>query len=231
MTDCGLVWVKINGHIRQNLYFLKNATEDGLKIAWTLDTFTVSIAKEPGSVVIIDSTGLKVYGKDKWHQEKHAVPPRRTWRKLPLAIDENHYVLACELTTPEVGDPTAVPDMLAQITTSFETFMGDGACDGEPVSRAVLNQQPTAQAVVPPHKNVVCSDAGDTQRDQHIQAIEQHGRIAWQQKTDYGLHNLVELAMQRYKRIIGNTLKPQALPQQKTEAWASVRLHSTGLRG
>ena len=44
MTDCGLVWIKINGHIRQNLYFLKNATEDGLKIAWTLDTFTVSIA-------------------------------------------------------------------------------------------------------------------------------------------------------------------------------------------
>ena len=46
MTDCGLVWVKINGHIRQNLYFLKNATEDGLKIAWTLDTFTVSKARQ-----------------------------------------------------------------------------------------------------------------------------------------------------------------------------------------
>jgi hypothetical protein len=27
----------------------------------------------PGSIVIVDSTGLKVYGKDEWHQEKHNV--------------------------------------------------------------------------------------------------------------------------------------------------------------
>ena len=129
---------------------------------------------------------------------------------------------ACELTTPEVGDPTAVQDLLDQITTPFDTFMGDGAYDGEPVSRAVLDQQPDAQVVIPPHKNAVCSDAGDTQRDQHIQAIEQHGRIVWQQKTGYGLRNLVELAMQRYKRIFGNAMKARALPQQKTEAWASA---------
>ena len=28
--------------------------------------------------------------------------------------------------------------------------------------------------------------------------------------------------MQLYKRIFGNTMKARALPQQKTEAWASV---------
>ena len=179
-------------------------------------------AKEPGGIVIVDSTGLKVYGKDEWHQEKHDVPARRTWPRMHLAIDEIHNVLACELTTPEVNDPTVIPDLLDQITTPFDTFMGDGAYDGEPVSRAVLDQQSDAQVVIPPHKNAVCSDAGDTQRDQHIQAIEQHGRIAWQQKTGYGLRNLVELAMQRYKRIFGNTMKARALPQQKTEAWASV---------
>ena len=100
--------------------------------------------------------------------------------------------------------------------------MGDGAYDGEPVSRAVLNKQPGAQVVVPPHKNAVCSDAGDTQRDQHIQTIAQQGRIAWQQKTGYNLRSHVELAMQRYKRIFGNTMKARALPQQKTEAWISA---------
>jgi hypothetical protein len=35
-------------------------------------------AMEPGSLVIVDSTGLKVYGKDEWHQEKHDVPAWRT---------------------------------------------------------------------------------------------------------------------------------------------------------
>jgi hypothetical protein len=110
-----------------------------------LPRHVLSKALEPGSLVIVDSTGLKVYGQDEWHQEKHGVPARRTWRKLHLAVDEKHQILACELTTPEVGDPTAVPDLLAQINTPFEVFMGDGAYDGEPVSRAVLAKQPSAR--------------------------------------------------------------------------------------
>jgi Transposase DDE domain len=182
----------------------------------------LSKAMEPGSLVIVDSTGLKVYGKDEWHQEKHDVPARRTWRKLHLAIDEKHQVLAVELTTPDVGDPTAVPDLLDQITTPFATFMGDGAYDGDPVSQAVLNKQPDAQVVIPPHKTAVCSDAGDSQRDRHIQTITQEGRIAWQRKTGYNLRSHVELAMQRYKRIIGHIMKARALPQQETEAGISA---------
>lgn len=67
---------------------------------------------EPGSLVMVNSTGLKVCGKDQWHQEKHDVSARRIWRKLHLAIDENHQVPACEFFKPEVGDPTAVSDLL-----------------------------------------------------------------------------------------------------------------------
>jgi hypothetical protein len=51
--------------------------------------------------------------------------------------------------------------------------------------------------------------------------IDQHGRIAWQKKTGYGLRNHADLAVQRYKRIFGNARKTRALPQQKIEAWSS----------
>jgi hypothetical protein len=47
----------------------------------TLPRHILTKAMEPGSIVIVDSTGLKIYGKDEWHQEKHDVPARRTWRK------------------------------------------------------------------------------------------------------------------------------------------------------
>ena len=193
----------------------------------------LSKALEPGSVVIVDSTGLKVYGRDEWHQEKHDVAARRTWRKLHLAIDEHHQVLACELTTPEVGDPTTVPDLLGQITTPFESFMGDGAYDGDPVAKAVLAKQPDARMVVPPHKSAVLSAAGTTWRDQHIETIAQKGRTAWQRITGYNFRSYVELAMQRYKRIFGNTMKSRALARQKTEAWISAsalnRMTSLGM--
>jgi hypothetical protein len=76
--------------------------------------------------------------------------------------------------------------------------------------------------VVPPHKTAVVSDVGDTQRDGHIQASAKVGRMAWQKITGYNMRNYVELAVQRYKRIVGNTMKARALPQQKTEAWVSA---------
>jgi len=157
--------------LRQTEGFM-NSLADIMKVDITIPDFSslskrsiklprhiLTKAMEPGSFVIVDSTGLKVYGKDEWHQEKHGVPARRTWRKLHLAVDENHQLLACELTTPEVGDPTVVPDLLTQIDTPFETFMGDGAYDGEPVSEAVLNKQPNAKVIIPPHKTAVRSTA------------------------------------------------------------------------
>jgi hypothetical protein len=86
----------------------------------------------------------------------------------------------------------------------------------------VLSRQPDAKVIVAPHKTAVCSPAGDSQRDNPIQVIDQNGRIAWQKKTGYGLRNDAELAMQRVKRSFGNTMKARKLPQQKAEAWASA---------
>ena len=180
-------------------------------------------AMEPGSQVIVDSTGLKVYGKDEWHQEKHGISGKRTWRKLHLAVDEKHQVIAVELTTPEVGDPSAVPDLLGQIGSDFDTVIADGAYDTEAVSQTILDRQAQAKIVIPPHKTAILSARGDTQRDQHIRIIETHGRMSWQKATGYSKRNYVELAIRRIKEIFGNTLKARALPQQKTEAWITAK--------
>jgi len=37
--------------------------------------------------VLIDSTGLQVYGAGQWLEAKHGAKSRRTWRKLHLAVD------------------------------------------------------------------------------------------------------------------------------------------------
>jgi hypothetical protein len=38
--------------------------------------------------VVIDATGLKVYGVGEWRVWKHRVSRGRTWRKLRLGVDE-----------------------------------------------------------------------------------------------------------------------------------------------
>jgi hypothetical protein len=37
--------------------------------------------------VVIDATGLRVYGVGEWRMRKHRVSRRRTWRKLHLGIN------------------------------------------------------------------------------------------------------------------------------------------------
>ena len=47
----------------------------------------IEVERETGKerIITLDSTGLKQYGKDEWHQEKHKVKPRRSWKKLEEA--------------------------------------------------------------------------------------------------------------------------------------------------
>ena len=115
-----------------------------------------------------------------------------------------------------------MPDLLAQIEAPCDVFMGYGAYDGEAVSDAVLAKQEHTKVVVLPHKTAVDSEAGDTQRDEHIRVIQEHARVAWQKANDYGLRSRVKLEIRRHKRTIGNCMKARGLPQQKTEAWVSA---------
>ncbi len=103
---------------------------------------------KPGSHIIIDSTGLKVYGKDEWHQDKHGVNARRTWRKLHIVIDEKHQIIAYDITDNSKGDPTTAVDLLDQIEHSFNVVLGDGAYDSVKLTNAILNKQPAASIVI-----------------------------------------------------------------------------------
>jgi hypothetical protein len=49
--------------------------------------------------LLIDSTGVKIYGEGEWLDQKHGVRSRRRWRKLHLAVDaDTHEIAAVELT-------------------------------------------------------------------------------------------------------------------------------------
>src|SRR4051794_7207717 len=81
-----------------------------------LSVTTTQIPSSEPVHVVIDSTGLKVYGRGEWQREKHGGHGRRTWRKLHLAVDpHSHEILASELTTNEIGDSSLVGSLLRQI--------------------------------------------------------------------------------------------------------------------
>ncbi|MCB1118613.1 MAG: transposase [Chlamydiia bacterium] len=47
--------------------------------------------------IVIDSTGLKVYGEGEWKVRQHGYSKRRTWRKLHLAVcPDSHEIVFAE---------------------------------------------------------------------------------------------------------------------------------------
>ncbi|MBV9034767.1 MAG: IS5 family transposase [Acidobacteriaceae bacterium] len=180
-------------------------------------------SREPMHVVL-DSTGLKVYGAGEWQREKHGVRSRRSWRKLHLAVNpDSGEILASELTSNEVGDMTMVTPLLNQVQSPITSVTADGAYDGEPVYHAIAARQPDSSpaVIIPPRATAVPSSVTDTApslRDRHSHMIREKGRRSWQKAVSYGRRALVETAMFRYKTLIGPRLRARTLATQKTEA-------------
>ena len=57
-----------------------------------------------------------------------------------------------------------------------------------------------------------------SQRDRHIRLITERGRLGWQRDVQYGRRSLGDVAMMRYKHLIGRSLRARSLSAQKVEA-------------
>ena len=74
----------------------------------------------------------------------------------------------------------------------------------------VAEQNPDrAEIIIPPRKDAVYHDDNYEKRNQNIFEIAfgYGGRMGWQWQRHYGRKNYSELAIQRYKRILGNQLQ------------------------
>jgi hypothetical protein len=130
----------------------------------------------------VDSSGLKIYGEEEWLQQKHGAKSRRRWRKLHIALDaETRPMVATELTTDEVGDPTVVPDLLAETEGEIAAFTADGAYDGDSVYPAIAGRQGDAvDVIIPPRSTAVRREDASNRpavRDRHIQMLADSERM------------------------------------------------------
>ena len=129
-------------------------------------------------------------------------------------------ILCCELTPDDVGDPTALPDLLDQIDGPVERFLADSAYDGTASRQELERRFGDVEIIIPPPKTAVPSpqaETAPTARDRDVLAIQTRGRRAWQKNTGYTQRARVETLMGRWKKVIGNTLKARTLQNQRTE--------------
>src|ERR1700742_5279875 len=117
--------------------------------------------------VLIDSTGLQVYGAGQWLEAKHGAKSRRQWRKLHLAVDAGTGMIVAEtLTDQDTDDPSQVAPLLDHINGQIAQVTADGAYDGDPTYQAIATFDPEINVVIPPRATAVPSKGQDppTQR-------------------------------------------------------------------
>jgi len=174
--------------------------------------------------IVMDSSGLKIFGEGEWKVRSHGKSKRRTWRKLHVAVDpRSGEIQAAALTTNSVSDSQMVPSLLSQIEQPIVRFAGDGSYDKRNVYDSLNQHAPDAILLIPPRKNARIWQHGNTKaerlrRDENLRAIRKSGRNAWKQASGYHIRSLAETTMFRLKTIFGDRLSARRLETQVTQA-------------
>ena len=102
--------------------------------------------------VVIDSTGVKVYGEGEWKTRKHGISKRLTWLKLHIGInEETGEILAAVVTPNSVGDSEVLGELLDEIDDEIEQVSADGTYDRGYVYDYIDEREATA--AIPPRKD------------------------------------------------------------------------------
>ena len=183
------------------------------------------IPAEGEAHILIDSTGLKVYGAGQWLEEKHGIRAPRDWRKLHLAVDADTFsIVAHSLTDSHTGDPSQVGPLLSQTDGTVTQVTADGAYDGRSTYDTIAGYGEGIAVAIPPRVTAVPEDTTGPpcQRDRHLTMIQEKGRLAWQKAVGYGKRALVETMMACWKMLIGSRLRARGFAAQKTEVAIGV---------
>ena len=147
--------------------------------------------------LVLDSTGLKVFGEGEWKVRQHGYTKRRTWRKLHLSVDsETQEIQAVVLSEASLDDAGAAPELLDQSTESVEQVGGDGAYDKRKVYEDCAARD-VRRVVIPPRKDARIWQHGNCAapplvRDENLRRIRKVGRKRWKQESGYHRRSLVD---------------------------------------
>lgn len=171
--------------------------------------------------LLLDSTGLKVYGEGEWKVRQHGYSKRRTWRKLHLGVDAaTREIVACETTTNSVSDGAQVEPLIAAVPEELAAVKADGAYDQAAVYQLVASRE--AEAVIPPRCDAVIQQHGNCAgprlaRDENLRGVRRYGRRGWKRRVKYHERSLVETTMYRLKITFGDQMQNRKMETQKTE--------------
>jgi hypothetical protein len=189
----------------------------------------LEVAPSEGPIdIVVDSTGLKIYGAGEWRSDAYRHPRRRAWRELHLSINAaSQEIVAEALTSKKRDGADLVPEILAQIDPPVAKLYGDGAYDKWKLYDMLDGQ--AIVPVIPPRRSASIRRHGNCAgkplaRDEALRGIRRLGRRRWKQHIGYHRRSLIETSISRLKRTFGTRLKNKGFENQQTEARLRCKL-------
>ena len=141
--------------------------------------------------VVIDSTGVKVYGEGEWKVRQHGWSKRRTWRKLHIGVDDaTGDILLGEVTGNDAADCEIFTPLVDQLPKeqNLEQVSADGAYDRRICYETLVRLNVPHIAIPPQHNARIWqhgnSRAGPFPREMKtIGASERSGGLAGKPRT------------------------------------------------
>jgi len=167
--------------------------------------------------LVIDSTGLKLYGEGEGRVRQHGRTKQRTWRKLHLEPDaDTHDVTAALITNKDVVDPRGLPHLLKQLEVPVERVLAEGSYDERECCQAVY--QRGARAFIPPRKgSVLWKDEYLRDSNSNLRQVEKLGTKGGRRKVKYHRRSLGVGAIFRFKTIFSEKLRAREVERPHTK--------------
>jgi len=165
--------------------------------------------------LIIDSTGLSVFGEGQWAAVKHGKRGFQGWKKLHLGVDGTGIIVAGTLTGPNVDDAKTGVRMIKSTRFKVKALVGDAAYDSREIYEAAEDHG--ARVVVPPIRNARVNKHSPQARNRSVKRIAKVGRQRWKTEVGYHRQGKVENTFFRYKTMIGDRLRSRDPDTQNTE--------------
>ena len=176
----------------------------------------LSLRRDSGSIdLVIDSSGLAIFGEGEWAAVKHGGKGIQGWRKLHLGVDETGVIVAQAVTDANVDDATTGIALVDQVTDDIATVIGDAAYDTRPFYAAAARRR--AKVVVPPMKNARVGAKQSPVRNRAVRRIRMVGRRQWKSETGYHRQPRGENAFFRFKTIFGHRVRARGADAQAVE--------------
>ena len=176
--------------------------------------------------LVIDSTGLKVYGEGEWKVRQHGHSKRRSWMKLHLAVcPDSHEIVFEILSENSIADCTIYPEFIKKAPKTMKRTYADGAYDTSGCYKANA-EHGSIPIICPQRKAVLRREEGPHMDMRNTALLEitglgggENGRRLWKKLRRYHRRSLGETAMFRFKQLFGNNLRSRSLKGQKAEAY------------